>query len=111
MICEYLGEGAIEPMRMIRSGQHKYIAVNGYPAQLFDLAKDPEETRNFAGDRGYAPVERMLETRCERDWDGPALKEAVMRSQQERILIGSMKDYGGAPKWDYDAEIPGRFRF
>ena len=29
---------------MVRRGDLKYIAVNGYPAQLFDLKKDPART-------------------------------------------------------------------
>ena len=78
---------------------------------MFNLSQDPEETRNLAGGRAESSVERELQARCETDWDGPALKKAVMVNQQERMLIGSMKDYGEAPHWDYDAVIPGRFRF
>ena len=37
VIAEYLGEGTIEPIRMVRMGQYKYITVNGYPPQLYDL--------------------------------------------------------------------------
>ena len=49
MYAEYLGEGMIEPTRMVRKGQYKYITVNGYPPLLFDVAGDPDESTNIAG--------------------------------------------------------------
>ena len=54
VIAEYLGEGTIEPIRMIRREQYKYITVNGYPAQLYDLHTDPDESVNMAGRAEYS---------------------------------------------------------
>ncbi len=105
VVAEYLGEGPIEPVRMVRRGPHKLITVNGYPPQLFDLGKDREETVNLSGSGAYAAVERELRARAERDWDGPALKRAVMASQQERLVVRSMREHGTPPRWDYDAVI------
>ena len=51
VIAEYLGEGPIEPIRMVVWRSLKYITVNQYPPQLYDLRKDPEETTNLAGAR------------------------------------------------------------
>jgi len=110
VVCEYLGEGTLEPVRMVRIEHYKYIAVNNYPPQLFDLAKDPEETTNLSGRREYAAIERSLRARAERNWDGEALKQAVMRSQQERAIVRSMREFGGAPQWDYAPFTPGPFR-
>ncbi|MBI4874696.1 MAG: choline-sulfatase [Acidobacteria bacterium] len=111
VVGEYLGEGPIEPVRMLRSGHHKYIAVNSHPAQLFDLAKDPEETVNLSGRPEYAAVERTLRARAERDWDGNALKKAVLESQRERAIIRSMREHGAAPAWAYSASNAGPFQF
>lgn len=86
---------------MVVRGGRKYITVNGYPPQLFDLRKDPEETANVAGSREYAAVEKDLRARAGRGWDGRALKQAVLLSQQERALVRSMREYGAAPKWDW----------
>jgi choline-sulfatase len=110
VIGEYLGEGPIEPIRMVRLRNYKYITVNGYPPQLFDLDKDPEETANVAGRRQYSAIEKTLEARAARGWDGNALRKAVIASQQERAVIRSMRQYGTPPHWDYDVVTPGPFR-
>ena len=101
VIAEYLGEGALEPIRMVRLGHHKYITVNNYPPQLFDLAKDPEESLNVAGKQEYASVEKELQVRAESGWDGNALKAAVQASQQERAMVRSIAQFGTAPDWNY----------
>ena len=43
---------------MLRHGKWKYVAYPGFPAQLFDLASDPDEVRNLAESRP-AVVARM----------------------------------------------------
>jgi len=91
---------------MVRRASHKYITVNGYAPQLFDLAKDPNETTNLAGNRQYAPIEERLRARAEQDWDGPALKRAVLASQRERAIIMSLREHGGRPRWDYEPPKP-----
>ncbi len=53
--------------RTVRTPEHKLIV---YPearmAQLFDLSRDPWETRNLAGDRAYAALRRTLVERLHR---------------------------------------------
>jgi choline-sulfatase len=99
VIGEYFGEGTIEPIRMVRRGDYKYITVNGYPPQLFDLKKDPGENVNAAGRPEYASVERELRARAEKDWDGPALKRQVMTSHAERDFLRQIKGYLGPDLW------------
>ncbi|HLJ17023.1 MAG TPA: choline-sulfatase [Bryobacteraceae bacterium] len=110
VISEYLGEGSLEPMRMLRQKQYKYIIVNGYPPQLYDLKEDPEETRNVAGQPAYASAEKALRERIERDWDGAALKREVFTSQGRRRVVGSIGQHGQAPHWDYNVVEPGPFK-
>jgi choline-sulfatase len=105
-VAEYLGEGTIEPIRMVRTAKSKYITVNGYPPQLYDLSRDPEEATNLAGSREYAAVEAGLRKRAETEWDGAALKTAVIASQRERQVVQSV----GAPKWNFESVSPGPYR-
>ena len=45
MIGEYLAEGAIAPLVMIKRGRYKFVHSPVDPDQLYDLAEDPEESR------------------------------------------------------------------
>src|SRR5438270_3470175 len=44
---EYLGEGAIAPILMIRRGTLKFVFCEADPPQLYDLAADPDELVNL----------------------------------------------------------------
>ncbi len=109
VIAEYLGEGVIEPVRMVRWEQYKYIIVNGYPPQLYDLQTDPNENENVAGQAKYSQVEARLRKLAEKGWDGPALKKAVIQSQQSRRVVRSIKSSGGEPHWDYEPIETGNY--
>ncbi len=54
-------------LRMIRTREHKLVRrYPDGPAELFDLARDPRETRSFLDDPEYAPVVEELTARLER---------------------------------------------
>ncbi len=57
---EYHSEGVYAPCFMARRGHHKLIYIHGHEHQLFDLAEDPGESRDLAGDDEYAAVEKEL---------------------------------------------------
>lgn len=99
VIGEYFGEGTIEPVRMVRRDDYKYITVNGYPPQLYDLKKDPGENVNLAGRSEYAVAEKALRARAEKDWDAPALKRQVMTSHAERDFLRSIDGYLVSGLW------------
>jgi choline-sulfatase len=99
VIGDYCGEATIEPIRMVRRGTFKYLAVNGYPPQLFDLKKDPLENVNVAGQSAYAAEERDLRSRAESDWKGPAVKARVMASQDNRDSLRSIAGYMAPTLW------------
>lgn len=111
VIAEYLGEGVLEPVRMVRWEQYKYIIVNGYPPQLYDLQTDPNENVNVAGRAKYSQVEARLKRLAEKGWNGAAIKSAIMQNQQSRLIVRSMKDYGGAPHWEYEPIETGSYNF
>jgi choline-sulfatase len=113
-IIEYLGEGAVRPMRALRRGRFKYVYVDDYPPLLFDLDADPHEQRNLAGQANLAATDATLRssaslrsTRAElraalmRDWDPKATTECVLRSQQERLLLREALGVGRKYPWDF----------
>jgi choline-sulfatase len=70
---------------MIRTARYKYVHYVGYPSQLFDLAVDPEETRDLAADPAHADVRAT----CERELRAICDPEAVdvrARADQRRRL-------------------------
>jgi choline-sulfatase len=70
---------------MVRTARYKYVHYVGYPSQLFDLAVDPEETRDLAADPAHADVRAA----CERELRAICDPEAVdgrARVDQHRRL-------------------------
>lgn len=51
VVGEYMGEGTLSPLVMIRRGRWKFIYSPVDPPQLFDVDSDPEEATNLAA--GY----------------------------------------------------------
>ena len=58
---EYHAAGAISGAFMLRQGAYKYVYYVGYPPQLFDLDKDPEEMTDLAGEESHASVCKSFE--------------------------------------------------
>src|SRR5579862_2371506 len=56
VLSEYHGMGSTTGAFMIRNGPYKYVHYVRYRPQLFDLARDPEELRDLAGDPAHARV-------------------------------------------------------
>jgi choline-sulfatase len=106
VIGDYCGEATLEPIRMVRRGDYKYIATNGYPAQLYDLKKDPAETVNLSGRSEYAAAERELRARAERNWDAPAIKTKVMASQDNRDFLRNLPNYMTPNLWKSTSVTP-----
>jgi len=48
VVGEYMAEGTLSPLVMIRRGRWKFIYSPVDPPQLFDVAADPEEATNLA---------------------------------------------------------------
>ena len=69
-IGEYLAEGAIAPIVMIRRGPFKFIHSPADPDQLFDLSRDPGERDNLA-DRSVTRGARRRLSRRGREALGP----------------------------------------
>ncbi|PTQ12739.1 choline-sulfatase [Sphingomonas oleivorans] len=100
-IGEYLGEGAIAPIVMIRRGRFKFIHSPADPDQLYDLSADPDELSNLAAEPAHAATVTAFRTEVAARWDLPALEQAVLASQRRRRLVSAANMRGQLKAWDY----------
>jgi choline-sulfatase len=100
-IGEYLAEGAVAPIVMIRRENHKFIHSPGDPDQLYDLKLDPGELENIAPHAEEAL--RIEAFRCEvaRRWTLTALDAEVRASQRRRRVVDSALNTGEPRAWDF----------
>ena len=104
VLGEYLGEGAIAPLLMIRRGPWKYIRSLPDPEQLYDLAADPLEQRNLALDPATAATLAAFRDEAAARWDEVGLRAQVIASQRRRRLVGRALMQGRHRSWDYQPE-------
>jgi len=100
-IGEYLAEGAVAPVVMIRRGAHKFVHSPADPDQLYDLAADPDERRNLATDPLAGATIRSFRDECTTRWDLPRLRERVIASQRRRHLVTAALATGAHHSWDF----------
>jgi choline-sulfatase len=73
---------------MIRKGPYKLVTYANYAPQLFDLAEDPEELRDIAGDANARPVLEDLTAELHRICD-PVAVDRRAKADQARLLAES----------------------
>jgi choline-sulfatase len=100
-VAEYLAEGAIAPIVMIRRGPHKFVHSPADPDQLYDLAADPQERVNLAGDAAFAALAGQFRREVAERWDLTELDREVRRSQRRRIAVSAALATGIQASWDY----------
>jgi choline-sulfatase len=101
VVGEYLGEGAVAPMVMIRRGPWKFVHSPGDPDQLYDLAVDPHELANLAAEPAHAALAAELRDEVARRWDLEALRQRVLADQDRRRLLTRALRSGRFTPWDY----------
>ncbi len=98
VLGEYFGEGSIAPVLMIRRGHDKFVWCPADPPQLYDLAVDPHELDNRAGDE---PVTEAFTAEVHERWDLTTLDAAVRASQRDRRLVAAASREGRRTHWDH----------
>jgi choline-sulfatase len=101
VIGEYLAEGAIAPLVMIRRGPWKFVHSPADPDQLYNLVDDPLELANLA--EASNPPDALASFRAEATgrWDFAGLDQAVRESQRRRHFVNAALDIGTPTHWDY----------
>ena len=100
-IGEYLAEGAIAPIVMIRRGAYKFIHSPVDPDQLFDLNRDPRERDNLADDPSCAGVVADFRAEVGERWDLAELDGRIRDSQRRRRLVDAALNKGKIHAWDF----------
>ena len=100
-IGEYLAEGAIAPIVMIRRDHWKFIHCPVDPDQLFDLVADPDELDNLAGDPAHVVTVAAFLREISERWELPRIEAEVLASQRRRRLIAAASANGMTKAWDY----------
>lgn len=101
VIAEYHGEGIMRPSFMVRLGDWKMIYSHGTPHQLFNLADDPMEQVNRAGDADAAKAEaRLLEEITGGQFDLETIEAEVWaRLPQKQLVNAAMA--ASRTTWDH----------
>lgn len=111
VVGEYLGEGAIAPLVMLRRGPLKFVHSPVDPDQLYDLATDPLELNNLATDPEHAPTVEAFRAEVAKRWDMPALTARVIASQKRRRFHYEAQNQGAAQPWDHQPFQPASQRY
>ncbi len=98
---EYAAEGTITPMVELRQGAWKYIHCPADPDMLFDVANDPEEKLNLAGDPRVAEVLSHFRSLVQARWDMAAYDAEVRQSQARRWVVYEALRNGAYYPWDH----------
>jgi choline-sulfatase len=101
VIGEYLAEGAIAPLVMIKRGRYKFVHSPVDPDQLYDLIDDPDEVRNLASLQQQAARVREFLAEVARRWDLSSLQAEVLASQRRRHLVVAALRNGRYTPWDF----------
>ncbi|KAG8529022.1 uncharacterized protein KY384_006712 [Bacidia gigantensis] len=101
---EYMGEGTIAPLMMIKRGPWKFVTCPTDPPQLFNLEKDPKELQNLMTVRDNFEVEAIAEKftkEASERWNMKQITDTVLRSQRKRTACWNALTQGRFESWDY----------
>ncbi len=101
VIGEYMAEGSVSPIVMIRRGDYKFVHCPSDPDQLYNLAADPHELRNLAVDSAFVSVVSEMRSRVAERWDLRAIAQDVLDDQARRRLVTEALRQGDYTPWDF----------
>lgn len=108
---EYMAEGSVSSMLMLRQGSFKYVYCAADPEQLYNLEADPHERHNLVDDPASFEVLAGFRARRDSDWNFDALDADVTENQRRRILCYEALREGRYTPWDYEPRQEASERF
>jgi choline-sulfatase len=98
---EYLGEGAVAPIFMLRHRNLKYLFSHADGEQLYDLDKDPNELTNRAAKVDYLGDASAFRDQVRTRWDASQILLDVLESQANRRVVDDALRQGRFSAWDF----------
>ena len=85
IFSQYHAHGVSHSIFMIRKGRFKYIYYPHFPAQLFDLERDPLEMHDLSTNSEYASVITELHAELTRIVDPNEVDQIALANQRDRL--------------------------
>ncbi|MGE8504775.1 MAG: choline-sulfatase [Pseudomonas sp.] len=101
VLGEYMAEGTVSPLMMIRRGPWKFVYSEQDPLLLFDLDSDPLERQNLAESSEHRGILAGFVAEARERWDIPAIHAATLASQRRRRLVAEALSQGKLTSWDH----------
>jgi len=101
VLGEYMAEGTVSPLMMIRRGPWKFVYSEQDPLLLFNLDNDPLERQNLAECGEHKGILAGFLADARERWDIPAIHAATLASQRRRRLVAEALSQGKLTSWDH----------
>jgi choline-sulfatase len=101
---EYMGEGTVSPLVMIKRNNYKFIYTAVDEPQLFDIDTDPLELQNLynSQDTSIKSVAENFLKELNTKWDIKQIHRQALRSQRQRRICWQALRQGTFESWDYE---------
>ena len=105
VLGEYMAEGTVSPLMMIRRGPWKFVYSEQDPLLLFNLDNDPLECQNLAESSEHKGILAGFLAEARERWDIPAIHAATLASQRRRRLVAEALSQGKLTSWDHQPMV------
>lgn len=105
VLGEYMAEGTVSPLMMIRRGPWKFVYSEQDPLLLFNLDNDPLERQNLAESSEHKGILAGFLAEARERWDIPAIYAATLASQRRRRFVAEALSQGKLTSWDHQPMV------
>jgi choline-sulfatase len=101
VVGEYMAEGSLAPIVMLRRHRWKFIHCPADPDQLYDIVDDPDETVDLIDDPDRSELVASLRAEVDARWDLARLHQEVLVDQGRRRYVDGALRQGRYTPWEY----------